>query len=89
MFQAVCAVQKKWAEIMKGIKKNMNRKLETLRNCISTLISIIAGLIWLWLAFKFTQKDLLEIVVVYFAFIMLPSYLLPYVLIDEIAKGVA
>lgn len=67
----------------------MNRRLKILRNCVSTLISILAGLIWFWLAYKFTQKDLLEIVVVYLAFIMLPSYLLPYVLIDEIAKGVA
>lgn len=67
----------------------MNRKLEILRNCASTLTAILAGLIWFWLAFKFTQKDLLEIVVVYLAFIMLPTYLFPYVIIDEIAKGVA
>lgn len=65
----------------------MNRKLEILRNSVSTLISILAGVIWFWMAYKFTQKDLLEIVVVYLAFIMLPAYLFPYVIIDEIVKG--
>lgn len=61
----------------------MNRKLEILMAYAGILTAILAGLIWFWLALEFTQKDILEIVVVYVAFIMLPAYLLPYVLIDE------
>lgn len=61
----------------------MNRKLEILMTYAGILTAILAGLIWFWLALEFTQKDILEIVVVYVAFIMLPAYLLPYVLIDE------
>lgn len=61
----------------------MNRKLEILMTYAGILTAILAGLIWFWVALEFTQKDILEIVVVYVAFIMLPAYLLPYVLIDE------
>ena len=61
----------------------MNRKLEILMAYAGILTAILAGLIWFWLALEFTQKDILEIVVVYVAFIMLPAYLLPYALIDE------
>lgn len=61
----------------------MNRKLEILMTYAGILTAILAGLVWFWLAIEFTQKDILEILVVYVAFIMLPAYLLPYVLIDE------
>lgn len=65
----------------------MRKKLEILRPYVCTLTAILADLIWFWLAWEFTQKDLLEIIVVYVAFIMLPAYLLPYVVIDYIVKG--
>lgn len=61
----------------------MNRKLEMLRTYACILTTILAGIVWFWLAWEFTQKDILEIVVVYVAFLMLPAYLLPYVIIDE------
>lgn len=61
----------------------MNRKLEILMTYAGILTAILAGLIWFWLTIEFTQKDILEILVVYVAFIMLPAYLLPYVLIDD------
>lgn len=61
----------------------MNRKLEMLRTYACILTTILTGIVWFWLALEFTQKDILEIIVVYVAFLMLPSYLLPYVLIDE------
>jgi hypothetical protein len=62
----------------------MRRKLDILRPYVCTLTAILAGLIWFWVAWEFTQKDLLEIIVVYVAFLMLPAYLLPYVIIDDI-----
>lgn len=61
----------------------MHRKLEILRTYVCILTTILTGFVWFWLALAFTQKDVVEIVVVYVAFLMLPSYLLPYVLIDD------
>lgn len=61
----------------------MNRKLGILMAYAGIITAILAGVVWFWLALEFTQKDILEIVVVYVAFIMLPAYLLPYVLLDD------
>ncbi len=60
----------------------MNRKLEILKAYTGTLTSILAGLIWFWLALKYSRMDALEIVVVYALFIMLPAYFMPYVLTE-------
>lgn len=60
----------------------MNRKLEILKAYTGTLTSILAGLIWFWLALKYSHMDVLEIVIVYALFIMLPAYFLPYVLTE-------
>ena len=60
----------------------MNRKLEILKAYTGTLTSILAGLIWFWLTLKYSHMDVLEIVVVYVLFIMLPAYFLPYLLTE-------
>ena len=61
----------------------MNRKLEILKAYTGTLTSILAGVIWFWLTLKFSHMDVLEIVIVYAVFLMLPAYFLPYVLTDD------
>lgn len=60
----------------------MSRKLEILKAYTGTLTSILAGIIWFWLTLNYSHMDVLEIVVAYALFIMLPAYFLPYVLTE-------
>lgn len=69
-------------------EKSMNRKLEILKAYTGTLTSILVGIIWFWLTLKFSHMDVLEIVIVYALFIMLPAYFLPYLLTEEAEEDI-
>lgn len=55
--------------------------------CLKFYASLMTALatfaIFTWLMWTFTQKDLLEIVLVYAAFIYLPSAAIPFLIAEE------
>lgn len=60
------------------------KNIESLKFYASIMTAMVTFAIYMFLMWNFTQKDVLEIIAIYAAFIYLPSAFIPYLIGGDI-----
>lgn len=61
----------------------MSKRVKILEHYAGYLTALVVFAVYMFLAWKFTRMDVLEIVVTYAIFLYLPSVALPFLIVGE------
>ena len=61
----------------------MKNKVEFLKYYAGSVTALLALVVYIVLMFRFTQRDMLEIIVTYMCFIFFPTFLLPFIITED------